>query len=52
MLTPTRPSSLAVCGTLTRAVQFAGRDTGQGDSNAFIAASPPRTLDHRKNRDN
>ena len=46
MLTRTRSSSFAVKGALTRAVQFAGRSTGQGDNKALIASSPC-TLDHR-----
>ena len=46
MLTRTRSSSFVVNGALTRAVQFAGRSTGQGDNKALIA-SVPRALDHR-----
>ena len=46
MLTRTRSSSFAVNGALTRAVQFAGRSTGQGDNKALIASSPC-TLAHR-----
>ena len=46
MLTRTRSNSFVVRGALTRAVQFAGRSTGQGDNNALIA-SVPRVLDHR-----
>ena len=36
----------AVRGELTRTVQFAGRSTGQGDSNA-LPALLPCALDHR-----
>ena len=46
MLTRTRSNSFAVRGELTRTVQFAGRSTGQGDSNALTALSPC-ALDHR-----
>jgi hypothetical protein len=46
MLTRTRSNSFVVKGAFTRAVQFAGRSTGQGDNKALIA-SVPRVLDHR-----
>ncbi len=46
MLTRTRSNSFVVSGALTRTVQFAGRTTGQGESNAFTAFSPC-ALDHR-----
>jgi len=46
MLTRTRFHSFLVKGVLTRAVQFAGRSTRQGDNKALIA-SVPRALDHR-----
>ncbi len=39
-------NSFAVRGELTRTVQFAGRSTGQGDSNALTTLSPC-ALDHR-----
>ena len=46
MLSRTRSHSFAVNGALTRAVQFAGWSTGQGDNRALIASSP-LSLDHR-----
>jgi hypothetical protein len=46
MLSRSRSNSFAVNGVLTRAVQFAGRSTGQDDNKPLIASSP-RTLDQR-----
>jgi hypothetical protein len=40
MLTRTRSDSFEVKGAVTRAVQFTGRSTGQGDNNALIASVP------------
>jgi hypothetical protein len=46
MLARARSNSFLVKAALTRAVQFAGRSTGQGDNKA-LNASVPRVLDHR-----
>jgi hypothetical protein len=46
MLIRTWSKSFVVKEAFTRAVQFAGRSTGQGDSNALIA-SVPRVFDYR-----
>jgi hypothetical protein len=40
MLTRTGSNSFVVKRALTRAVRFAGRSTGQGDSSALIASMP------------